>query len=69
MSLEEHWLEGTELPFIVFTDHKNLEYLRTAKCLNFKQVRLALMFTQYNFSLSYRAGFQKVKPDALSRAW
>lgn len=32
-ALEEwhHWLEGAEQPFLVFTDHKNLEYIRTTK--------------------------------------
>ncbi len=29
-----HWLEGSTHPFLVLTDHKNLEYLRTAKRLN-----------------------------------
>jgi hypothetical protein len=29
LALEEwrHWLEGAELPFIVWTDHKNLSYI------------------------------------------
>ncbi|KAI3364085.1 hypothetical protein L3Q82_010915, partial [Scortum barcoo] len=33
VALEEwhHWLEGAELPFIVWTDHKNLQYLKLAK--------------------------------------
>ncbi|XP_077103054.1 uncharacterized protein LOC143754001 [Siphateles boraxobius] len=33
LALEEwrHWLEGSGVPFIVWTDHKNLEYIRTAK--------------------------------------
>ena len=41
MALEErrHWLEGAERPFIVWTDHKNLEYFRTAKHLNSRQAR------------------------------
>ncbi|KAI3355891.1 hypothetical protein L3Q82_004439 [Scortum barcoo] len=36
VALEEwdHWLEGAELPFIVWMDHKNLQYLKTAKRLN-----------------------------------
>lgn len=36
LALEEwrHWLEGTKYPFIVFTAHKNLKYLHTAKRLN-----------------------------------
>ncbi len=33
LALEEwrHWLEGSGFPFIVWTDHKNLEYIRSAK--------------------------------------
>lgn len=40
-ALEEwrHWLEGAEVPFLVWTDHKNLEYIRTAKRLNSRQAR------------------------------
>ncbi|KAL0159849.1 hypothetical protein M9458_043574, partial [Cirrhinus mrigala] len=35
LALEEwrHWLEGTQHPFTVLTDHKNLQYLREAKHL------------------------------------
>ncbi|KAK3548457.1 hypothetical protein QTP70_013156 [Hemibagrus guttatus] len=39
LALEEwrHWLEGARHPFLVLTDHKNLEYLRAAKRLNPRQ--------------------------------
>lgn len=47
--------------------HKNLEYLCSAKRLNSRQVRLALFFRQFNFSLTYRPGSRNVKPDALSQ--
>ncbi|KAL0173533.1 hypothetical protein M9458_029501, partial [Cirrhinus mrigala] len=35
LALEEwrHWLEGTRHPFTILTDHRNLEYLRSAKPL------------------------------------
>lgn len=67
-ALEEwrHWLVWAEHPFIVWTDHKNLEYLRTAKRLNSRQARWLLIFTQFNFSLYYRLESKNVKPDALS---
>ncbi|KAK3520974.1 hypothetical protein QTP86_001847 [Hemibagrus guttatus] len=41
LALEEwrHWLEGAKHPFVVLTDHKNLEYLRAAKRLNPHQFR------------------------------
>ncbi|TWW58269.1 Retrovirus-related Pol polyprotein from transposon 17.6 [Takifugu flavidus] len=69
LALEEwrHWLEGTKLPFLVWTDHKNLEYIRSARRLNSRQARWSLFFTRFNFSLSYRPGSRNVKPDALSR--
>lgn len=67
-ALEEwrHWLEGAELPFVVWTNHKNLEYLKKAKRLNPHQARWALFFSRFNFSLSYRPGAKNVKPDILS---
>ena len=69
VALEEwrHWLEGAEHPFLVWTDHKNLEYIRSAKRLNSRQARWALFFNRFNFTLSYRPGSKNVKPDALSR--
>lgn len=69
LSLEEwhHWLEGTEQPFIVWTDHKNLAYIQSAKRLNSCQVRWALFFGRYNFTITYRPGYRNTKPDALSR--
>lgn len=40
LALEEwrHWLEETEEPFVVWTDHKNLSYVQSAKRLNSRQV-------------------------------
>uniref|UniRef100_A0A3P9M1D4 Gypsy retrotransposon integrase-like protein 1 n=1 Tax=Oryzias latipes TaxID=8090 RepID=A0A3P9M1D4_ORYLA len=69
VALEEwrHWLEGAEHPFIVWTDHKNLEYIRNAKRLNARQARWRLFFDRFSFTLSYRPGSKNVKPDALSR--
>ncbi|KAK3540922.1 hypothetical protein QTP86_005817 [Hemibagrus guttatus] len=51
LDLEEwrHWLEGANHPFEVITDHKDLQYLREAKCLNPRQARWALFFTRFNF--------------------
>ncbi len=62
-----HWLEGSGVPFIVWTDHKNLEYIQSAKRLNSRQARWALFFGRFDFSISYRPGSKNIKPDALSR--
>ena len=71
VALEEwrHWLEGAQHPFIVWTDHKNLEYIKQAKRLNSRQARWALFFNRFRFTLSYRPGSRNVKPDALSRIY
>ena len=68
MALEEwrHWLEGAEQPFLVWTNH-DMEYLRSAKRPSSRQARWALLFTRFNFTISYHPGSKNVKPDALSR--
>ena len=69
LALEEwrHWLEGTRVPFLVWTDHRHLEYIQTAKRLNSRQAHWSLFFERFHFSLSYRPGSRNTKPDALSR--
>ncbi|KAK7925711.1 hypothetical protein WMY93_008021 [Mugilogobius chulae] len=71
LALEEwrHWLEGAIHPFIVWSDHKNLTYLQSAKRLNSRQARWALFFDRFNFTLTYRPGSKNLKPDALSRVF
>ncbi len=41
LAMEEwrHWLEGSGEHFIVWTDHNNLEYIRSAKRFNSRQAR------------------------------
>lgn len=69
LALEEwrHWLEGASQQFTILTDHKNLEYLRSAKRLNPRQARWALFFTRFDFIVTYRPGSKNSKADALSR--
>lgn len=62
-----HLLEGAEHPFIILTDHRNLEYLKTAKRLNPRQARWSLFFSRFVFTVTYRPGSKNVKADALSR--
>lgn len=44
------WLEGALHPFTVLTDHRNLEYIRQVKCLNPRQARWALFFSEQELS-------------------
>jgi hypothetical protein len=62
-----HFLEGAEHPFEVWTDHKNLEYFRTAKKLNRRQARWSLVLARFDFTLHHRPGKSMGKSDALSR--
>jgi hypothetical protein len=67
-ALEEwHYLEGAKHSFEIWTDHKNLEYFRTAKKLNRRQARWSLFLSRFNFSLHHKPGQRMGKPDALSR--
>ncbi len=69
LALEEwrHWLEKAHHPFTVITDHKNLQYLREVKRLNPRQAWWALLFTRFQFTITYRPGNRNCKADALSR--
>lgn len=51
----------------MLTDHKNLEYLRTAKRINPHQAQWSLLFSRFHFTVTYRPGSKNVKADALSR--
>lgn len=62
-----HWLEGGTQPFIVWTDDKNLAYLRTACALNSQQARWALFLGRFHFNITYHSGSRNMKPDTLSR--
>ena len=68
-ALEEwrHYLEGARQDFEIFTDHKNLEYFRTAQKLNRRQARWSLYLSRFNFTLHHKPGRSMGKPDALSR--
>ena len=68
-ALEEwrHLLEGAQHPVEIWTDHKNLEYFRSAKKLNRRQARWSLYLPRFDFTLRHRPGRSMGKPDALSR--
>jgi hypothetical protein len=59
-----HWLERAKHPFLIWTEHRKLEYIRVARRLNPRQARWAMFFT-----FSYRPGSQNAKADTLSRLY
>ncbi len=70
VSIEEwrHGLEGSGVPFIVWTDHKNLEYIRSAKRLNSRQGSVGTVFRSFlSFCCPIVRVPENIKPDALSR--
>jgi hypothetical protein len=62
-----HYLQGSQLKFEIWTDHKNLEYFTTTKKLNRRQARWSLELSEYNFALIHKSRKQHVKTDMLSR--
>lgn len=60
-------MEGADHPVLVWTDHKNLSHLQSAKRLNPRQSCCSMLFSRYNLFISYCPGSKNIKPDALSR--
>ncbi|KAF8759758.1 hypothetical protein RHS01_02208 [Rhizoctonia solani] len=66
----EEWrifLEATDKPIQVFTDHWNLEYWMQARSFNHRHARWRVFLSNFNFEIHYCPGKQLGKPDALSR--
>ncbi|QRW20558.1 Retrotransposable element Tf2 protein [Rhizoctonia solani] len=66
----EEWrifLEATDRPIQVFTDHRNLEYWMQARTFNRRHARWRIFLSDFNFEIHYCPGKQSGKPDALSR--
>ncbi|QRW17584.1 Retrotransposable element Tf2 protein [Rhizoctonia solani] len=61
----EYWrmfLEGTEHPITIFTDHWNLEYWKESQTFNQQHAQWHLLLAGYNFHIVYRPGKQSVMP-------
>ena len=48
-----HWLEVVKQPFLVWKDHKKLQYISTTRRFNSHQTRWALVFNHFSFTLSF----------------
>jgi hypothetical protein len=62
-----HYLEGNPHPVIVFTDHKNLLYFRSAQNLTRRQARWQSTLNEFDLELHHVPGTKLAAPDALSR--
>jgi len=67
-ALEEwrHFVEGAEHRCEIWTDHKNLQYLMTAKKLNWRQARWSLLLARFDFIMHHRPSKSMGKTDTLS---
>jgi RNase H-like domain found in reverse transcriptase len=61
-----HYLEGLPNTFTIVTDHRNLEYWRTAQNLTRRQARWSLYLSQFDFHLTHKPGTAITQADPLS---
>ena len=62
-----HFLERTKEPVRIITDHRNLEYFKSPRFLNRRQLRWLEQLTHYYYEIVYRPGDKNSAADALSR--
>ena len=62
-----HYLLGSPHTTTVLTDHKNLQYYRSAQKLNRRQARWSLILSEYDMKLIHQPGTKMIQSDALSR--
>jgi len=60
-------LKGTSIPFIIFSDHRNLLYQKKPEKMSQRLVCWPLFLSEFNFKITYSAGYTNDKPKALSR--
>ncbi|GJU38145.1 putative reverse transcriptase domain-containing protein [Tanacetum coccineum] len=65
LRLWRHYLYGTK--YVVFTDHKSLQYILNQKELNLRQRRWIEFLSDYDCEIQYHPGKANVVADALSR--
>ena len=68
-SLKEwrHYIQGSGHITVVFSDHKNLTYFRTAQKLNDRQARWSLYLSEFDIKLIHLPGSKMIQSDTLSR--
>jgi len=62
-----YFLQGATHKTIVYSDHQNLTYFKTAVSLNRRQARWAEDLVSFNFDLYYRKGSANQTADIPSR--
>ncbi|KAJ1155054.1 hypothetical protein NDU88_007790 [Pleurodeles waltl] len=62
-----HHLLGAKYTVTVYTDHRNLQFMSSARLLTARQLRWILFFAEFDFVVTFRPGKDNRKADALSR--
>ncbi|KAJ1182068.1 hypothetical protein NDU88_007263 [Pleurodeles waltl] len=62
-----HHLLGAKYTVTVYTDHRNLQFMSSARLLTPRQLRWMLFFAEFDFVVTFRPGKDNSKADALSR--
>ena len=61
-----HYIWGSGHTTVIFFDHKNLTYFRTAQKLNDRQARWSLYLSEFDIKLIHLPGSKMIQSDALS---
>ena len=61
------YLHGLPAPFVIYTDHHNLQNFATKSLFNRRQARWTGLLAQYQFNIVFRPGKANGKADALTR--
>ena len=69
LALEEwrQYLQGTQHPVTIITDHKNLSYIRDPRKLSRRQARWSLFLQDFDIIWQVTPGLKMAPVDALSR--
>jgi RNase H-like domain found in reverse transcriptase len=62
-----HYLEGTEVPIDVVTDHKNLEYFCTTRIVSRRQARWSTFLSGFNMVIRFHPSCLGTKLNTLTR--
>ncbi|SGY80360.1 BQ5605_C008g05368 [Microbotryum silenes-dioicae] len=62
-----HYLEGSQHPFKIYTDHAALQYFQTKRVLTRRQARWSETVNHHKHTIEYRSGSKNNKADTLSR--
>ena len=62
-----HYIQGSNHETIIYLDHKNLTYFRTAQKLNHRQARWSLLLSEFDIKLIHLPGNKMILLDTLSQ--